>query len=109
MGTSFEKNKEKCRSELGIEMGQRIIVASMAGGQGAIDIWKKIYEALNTNRNCFDDCFFITGPYLEYDSKKILTEVQKNDKKIIFIPFPQPCHFRQRLNYCQKMLLYEFI
>lgn len=87
LSASFEKNKEKCRSELGIEMGQRIIVASMAGGQGAIDIWKKIYEALNTNRDCFDECFFITGPYLENDSKKILTEVQKNDKKIKVIEY----------------------
>lgn len=73
--------KEKCREYLGIDADKKIIVASMAGGQGAIDIWLKLYEAL-LGSDCFDECFFITGPYLEYDSKLKLKDIQATSSKI---------------------------
>lgn len=52
---------------------------------------------------------FLYKTDLQRKKFKYFVKMRKKPKKIIFIPFPQPCHFRQRLNYCQKMLLYEFI
>lgn len=83
----FTLNKTESRNELGIPQDKKIIVASMAGGQGALNIWKKIIEALNTNKEYFDKCYLITGPYLEYESKKILHEIQNVNPKLCVLEY----------------------
>lgn len=80
-------NKSEARDEIAIPQDEKIIVASMAGGQGAIDIWKKIVESLKENQEFFDKCYLITGPYLEYESKKILYEIEKEFRKICVLEY----------------------
>lgn len=57
--------KNKAREQLNINSEERIIVASMGGGQGAFDIWKSVITALKTNEKSFDKAIVVTGPYLE--------------------------------------------
>lgn len=87
LSPKFNLTKEECRAELGFENNKRIIVASMAGGQGALDIWLKILEALSLCESSFDKCFFITGPYLEYESKIKLKQIQEVNPKISVIEY----------------------
>jgi len=60
------------KKQLGIENNGRIVVASMGGGQGAMSIWEKILASLTVNKHQFDECYFITGPYLEHEHKAAL-------------------------------------
>lgn len=79
--------RDECRKDLGLDQGKKIIVASMAGGQGALDIWMKIYDALMVCQDSFDECYFITGPYLEYESKITLKSIQESNVKIKVIEY----------------------
>lgn len=69
-------DRSTARASLGLDDQERIIVASMAGGQGAMNIWTRILEACGKNRRCFDKCCIITGPYLEYEDKIALRKMQ---------------------------------
>lgn len=89
----FKLNKVDARKQIGLDLEKKIIVASMAGGQGALDIWLKIYEALKIDESMYDECYFITGPYLEYESKLILKEIQRNDTKIKVIEYVSNMQF----------------
>lgn len=83
----FSLSKEECRNDLKLEQNKRVIIASMAGGQGAFDIWLKIYEALSLCEESFDECYFITGPYLEFESKHKLKCIQNTNSKIKVIEY----------------------
>lgn len=87
LSPQFSLGKDECRKAIGLDTEKKIIVASMAGGQGALDIWMKIYEALDTCDDLFDECYFITGPYLEYESKIQLRNIQENDHRIKVIEY----------------------
>lgn len=87
LSPKFTLNKLESRNELGIPQNQKVIVASMAGGQGALNIWKKIIEALHTNRGHFDICYLITGPYLEYESKMILKKIGQDIPQICVMEY----------------------
>jgi predicted glycosyltransferase len=60
-------DRTTARRELGLEPGERLIVASMGGGQGTLPIWLAIVAALDSLRDRFDRAVVVTGPYLEAD------------------------------------------
>lgn len=47
----------------------------------------KIYDALMLCQDSFAECYFITGPYLEYESKIMLKSIQENNNKIKVIEY----------------------
>jgi predicted glycosyltransferase len=68
-------SRAEARQTLGVEPGQRLVVASMGGGQGALPIWTRVIEALRDNVQRFDRAYVVTGPYLEAADLAALREV----------------------------------
>jgi predicted glycosyltransferase len=64
----------EARAQLGVAPGERLLVASMGGGQGALPIWIAIVDALRARRADFDRAVIVTGPYLEPDDARSLGE-----------------------------------
>jgi predicted glycosyltransferase len=58
----------EARMQTGLEEGERVIVCSMGGGQGAGAIWQAITESLLSLAKHWDRALLITGPYLEDDA-----------------------------------------
>jgi len=58
-------DRNTARLTLGIEPGERLVVASMGGGQGTLPIWLAVMAALDSVRSRFDRAVLVTGPYLE--------------------------------------------
>lgn len=58
-------SRDRERSILGIPADQRLLVASMGGGQGAMPIWDALLNALEESPRSFDRAVLVPGPYLE--------------------------------------------
>lgn len=82
-----EVSMSAAREMLGLDQDKRIIVASMGGGQGAIDIWKNILEGLKENYAHYDEAYIITGPYIENDDFIKLKEVEHEIKGLHIIMY----------------------
>lgn len=82
-----EMNKKEARLKLGIDNEKKIIVASMGGGQGAIDIWLNIIKGLGDNEKEYDEAYLITGPYLEKEDYLVLQKNEFENKKIKVINY----------------------
>ncbi|MER6362684.1 glycosyltransferase [Kitasatospora sp. NPDC001527] len=61
----FQAGRDTARAELGVEDAERLVVASMGGGQGAIGLWTALIDAFTALRPEFDRVRLVTGPYLE--------------------------------------------
>lgn len=79
--------KEQARNMLGLDSDKHIVVASMGGGQGAIDIWKNVLEALKCNADAYDEAYVITGPYLEQEDYDFLKECESSVKGLNVIKY----------------------
>ncbi|MFC8538540.1 glycosyltransferase family protein [Streptomyces sp. NPDC057249] len=66
------------RERRGWDAGERVVVASMGGGQGAGHIWSAIARALRVNRRAYDRAVLVTGPYLEQDTLREVREQVKD-------------------------------
>ncbi|WP_455950139.1 glycosyltransferase family protein [Eubacterium sp.] len=80
-------SKEEARKCLNIDEGKKIIVASMGGGQGAIEIWDNILKGLKENSDNYDEAYLITGPYLEEDDYKKMKSLEEEDESIKIIKY----------------------
>jgi len=65
---------DEARRRIGVAGGERLVVATMGGGQGALPIWRAVLDALATNRDAFDRACLVTGPYLEAADRAALIE-----------------------------------
>lgn len=70
-------SKIDARFMTNLDVNKKIVVASMGGGQGAIDIWKSMLAGLKENKDNFDEAYLITGPYLETEDSIYLDNLQK--------------------------------
>jgi predicted glycosyltransferase len=70
------------RRELGVRPGERTVVCSMGGGQGAGDIWRAISGELRYQRARFDRALLVTGPYLEPGDLRALREEWQHDPAV---------------------------
>jgi predicted glycosyltransferase len=61
----YALNKEQARAVLGYPLDERIIICSMAGGQGSISIINNFLRNVEKLRSEFDRCILLPGPYLE--------------------------------------------
>ncbi len=66
--------RAEARAARGWEPDERVVVASMGGGQGAGSIWSAVARALRTHRGAFDRAVLVTGPYLEQDALRAFRE-----------------------------------
>jgi predicted glycosyltransferase len=57
--------RAEARERRGWHPDERVMVASMGGGQGAGHIWAAVVQSLRANRRAFDRALVVTGPYLE--------------------------------------------
>ncbi|MYU23641.1 glycosyltransferase [Streptomyces sp. SID8352] len=70
----FRLGKDAARSHLGVPDGERLVLASMGGGQGAMPLWSALIDALDKQRPLFDRVRLVTGPYLEAADAEALRE-----------------------------------
>ncbi|GAA2194216.1 glycosyltransferase family protein [Streptomyces bangladeshensis] len=70
----FRLSKEAARARLGVAHGERLIVAGMGGGQGAMPLWNALIDALTKQDTEFDRVRLVTGPYLEAGDAEALRE-----------------------------------
>jgi predicted glycosyltransferase len=63
------------REALGIDSSERFLLASMGGGEGAIELWRAISEAAHRQGDAFDRIHFVTGPYLNATSYAEVAEL----------------------------------
>ncbi len=77
----------EARDLLGVDQDKRIIVSSMGGGQGAIDIWTSILNGLKKNSEYYDEAYIITGPYLESEDFIKLKELEHEVKGVHVIRY----------------------
>lgn len=75
LANKIEKTKLEARNELNIDKNERLVVASMGGGQGALQIWNSMIDALSKQKHMFDRAVIVTGPYLEADSEIELKKI----------------------------------
>ncbi|APR75946.1 Hypothetical protein A7982_01293 [Minicystis rosea] len=68
-------SRAEVRQKIGVAEGERLVVASMGGGQGALPIWRALLDALIENRDAFDRAHLVAGPYLEAKDRATLSEV----------------------------------
>lgn len=61
-------NKAVIRNKLNIDIDEKVIVANMGGGQGAMYIWENLIKALIKISPHFDKVIVFTGPYLEKEN-----------------------------------------
>lgn len=64
--------RDEARARVGAGAGERLVVASMGGGQGAGPIWEAVVAALDAHRDRLDRAVVVTGPYLEPDDAAAL-------------------------------------
>src|SRR5262249_11671279 len=64
-------SRTEARSRLGLASSERVLVASMGGGQGAGPIWAAVLAAAEAD-GAPDRGLFVTGPYLESDARREL-------------------------------------
>ncbi len=70
----FRLGKDAARAELGVDDGERLVLASMGGGQGAMPLWTALIDALAERSAEFDRVRVVTGPYLEAADAAALRE-----------------------------------
>lgn len=56
------------REKLGWDADETVMVCAMGGGQGGIDIWRRILDAIAVNSSSLDRIVIVNGPYLEHES-----------------------------------------
>ncbi|MFF4159199.1 glycosyltransferase family protein [Streptomyces sp. NPDC001678] len=61
----FQLGRDAARASLGVDDAERLVLASMGGGQGAMGLWTALIDALAEQRTGFDRVRLVTGPYLE--------------------------------------------
>ncbi|UUN30828.1 glycosyltransferase family protein [Streptomyces sp. FIT100] len=66
--------RDAARAELGVDDGERLVLAAMGGGQGAMPLWTALIDALAERSTEFDRARLVTGPYLEPADAEALRE-----------------------------------
>lgn len=75
------------RARLGIAEHERLVVASMGGGQGALPIWTAILQALRADAGAWDRALLVTGPYLEPASVAALLDATATMAGVEVVPY----------------------
>lgn len=83
----YYMSKKEARRKLNLNESDKVIVASMGGGQGAYKIWIEIIKALKSNVNFFSKVICITGPYLEESAYTMLSKELYLGMDILFIRY----------------------
>ncbi len=65
IATPVNFDKLQARQALNLSEQATIVLASLGGGQGTLDIWVRILEAIDNLKDRCDLAYLVTGPYLE--------------------------------------------
>lgn len=71
--------KDEARAHLGFGVDERILMCSMAGGQGSIKIIHNFLRNAQELRSEFDRCVLLPGPYLEKRHFEALADAAKDN------------------------------
>ncbi|GAA1951019.1 glycosyltransferase family protein [Kitasatospora viridis] len=80
-------DRQTVRERLGWHAQDRWAVASMGGGQGALELWRRIVTALVANRRSLDRALLVTGPYLEPEAAAELRRLAEAHPWISVVEF----------------------
>jgi predicted glycosyltransferase len=75
LASPIDLSVTKARQQLNVAPDERLVVASMGGGQGALEIWRSVISALCSNKDLFDSALIVTGPYFESDQRELLNAI----------------------------------